>query len=117
MMIGIDFIVFIASVWVNFFFVTAIHEMGHYLLAIKYGVYCSEFRIGRWGTCYCWQCGETLFRLSFPFVEGIVFMAQDSDLVSYQRTLQAKKPYQRILIHTAGPLFNLISGVLSMFYL
>lgn len=44
-------------------------------------------------------------------------MAQDTDPVPYHRTLQAKKPHQRFLIHTSGPLFNLISGVLSFFYL
>lgn len=43
MMLVIDFIVFVTSVWVIYFFVTCIHEMGHYLLGLLH-------RISYWNT-------------------------------------------------------------------
>ena len=96
------------------------HELGHYLAARRFGVYCEEFAIGfgpklasfrRWGTDFTVRAlpiGGFVMLLDRDAVEDL---PQDWDGLA----LQDKPPWQRALILLAGPLMNLLIPIPLLF--
>ncbi len=72
-LIGLIAFVFMLSV------IVIIHELGHFLVARHYGVYCREFSIGMGPALYQHQGKETIFSIrAIPF-GGYVMMAGEDD--------------------------------------
>lgn len=104
--------------------VVFVHEMGHFLLARACGVKVQTFSIGfgpeLWGRT---AKSGTRWRVSLLPLGGYVKMLGDADAAStpgsldglseaeLSQTFQRKKLWQKALIIAAGPVFNLIFGL------
>lgn len=112
-LIGIVAFLFMLSV------IVILHELGHFLVARHFNVYCHEFSIGMGPLLYQKQGKETAFSIrAIPF-GGYVMMAgeedgsQDEDLewltaVPNERRLNFKPAYQQILVMLAGICVNVL---------
>ncbi|MEG0276747.1 MAG: M50 family metallopeptidase [Coprobacillus sp.] len=100
-----------------------IHELGHFLAAKFFGVYCGQFSIGFGPKIWSKKGKETEYELrALPF-GGFVAMAGEEDQadnenmqnVPYERTLKGIKAYQKIIIFFAGVLMNFILAIIIIF--
>lgn len=113
LIIGLIAFVFMLSV------IVIIHELGHFLVARHYGVFCKEFSIGMGPLLYSKQGKETQFSIrAIPF-GGYVMMAGEEDgsqdeeddwlkQVPADRRLNNKPRWQQILVMVAGVCMNII---------
>ncbi len=108
---------------IAFFFmlsaIVVIHELGHFLVAKHFGVYCHEFSIGMGPVLYQHQGKETMFSIrAIPF-GGYVMMAGEEDgsqeedtewlqNVPSEKRLNHKKTWQQICVMVAGVCMNII---------
>ena len=103
--------------------VVFVHESGHFLGARAMGIAVETFSIG-WGKALVKKkIGETEYRLSLFPMGGYCKMRGDSD---YQKAYETKadeyppgsyfgvKPWRRIVVCIAGPLFNLLFSMLVL---
>ena len=78
--------------------IVLIHELGHFLTAKLFGVYCAEFSIGMGPKLFSKKKGETDYQIRALPIGGYVAMAgeadqEDSELmkdVPYERTLNKR---------------------------
>lgn len=100
--------------------IIVIHELGHFLAAKIFGVWCYEFSFGM-GPCIFKHKGkETQFSIRILPIGGFVAMAgeQDGDdaypdvTVPPGRRLTEKKPWQKIIIMLAGVFNNFVLAYL-----
>lgn len=113
LVIGLIAFVFMLSV------IVIIHELGHFLVARHYGVFCKEFSIGMGPLLYSHQGKETQFSIrAIPF-GGYVMMAGEEDgsqdeeedwlkNVPADRRLNHKPRWQQILVMVAGVCMNIV---------
>lgn len=111
--------VFLVVLGVLIFF----HELGHFLAAKSFGIYCERFSLGMpprlWGV----QWGETDYCIGVLPIGGYVKMAGQEDAprseeeqerdfghIPKERWFSSKPPWQRAIVLVAGPLMNLILG-------
>lgn len=99
--------------------IVIIHELGHFLVARHFGVYCHEFSIGMGPALYQHQGKETLFSIrAIPF-GGYVMMAGEEDGsqdestawlqdVPADRRLNNIKRWQQICVMLAGIVMNIL---------
>lgn len=116
-----------------------VHELGHFLVAKFYGVYCHEFALGFGPRILKKKYGETLYSLRLFPLGGFVAMHgeemeedqedQEGEVpgqeehssprkgeivfeknVPRERWFSSKKPMQRIAILAAGPMMNFITA-------
>ena len=74
-----DFIIGIIAFVVMLSVIVILHELGHFLVAKHFGVYCKEFSIGMGPCLYQKQGKETAFSIrAIPF-GGYVMMAGEED--------------------------------------
>ncbi|WP_297237385.1 RIP metalloprotease RseP [uncultured Faecalicoccus sp.] len=111
--IGLIAFVFMLSV------IVIIHELGHFLAAKHYGVFCKEFSIGMGPLLYSRQGKETQFSIrAIPF-GGYVMMAGEEDgsqdeedewlkELPENRRLNHKPRWQQIIIMAAGVCMNVL---------
>ena len=59
--------------------VVLIHELGHFITAKSFGVYCSEFSIGMGPKIFSRKKGETEYEIRALPIGGFVSMAGDAD--------------------------------------
>lgn len=91
-----------------------IHELGHFVCAKHYGVFCGEFSIGMGPVLFKKQVGETQYSIRLLPIGGFVSMAGEEDDtkkeadVPFERTLPGIKPYQQIVVMLAGVVMNFI---------
>ena len=99
------------------------HELGHFLAAKLFGVYCGQFSIGFGPKIWSKKGKETEYELrALPF-GGFVAMAGEEDQednesmknVPYERTLKGIKAYQKIIIFGAGVFMNFILAIVVLF--
>ncbi|MGP1414236.1 MAG: RIP metalloprotease RseP [Bacillales bacterium] len=100
-----------------FSFLIAIHELGHFIAAKKFGVYCSDFSIGFGPKIFKFKRkapdAETTFSIGLLPLGGYVGMlSEGSELENVDkkldlkgRSVEEKKYYQKIIIMGAG-IFN-----------
>ena len=112
-LIGLIAFVFMLSV------IVIIHELGHFLVARHYGVYCREFSIGMGPALYQHQGKETIFSIrAIPF-GGYVMMAGEDDNteadeedwlneVPASKRLNNKPCHQQIAVMLAGIVMNVL---------
>ncbi|MEG0592388.1 MAG: M50 family metallopeptidase [Coprobacillus sp.] len=100
-----------------------IHELGHFLAAKFFGVYCGQFSIGFGPKIWSKKGKETEYELrALPF-GGFVAMAGEEDQadnesmqnVPIERTLKGIKAYQKIIIFFAGVLMNFVLAIIIIF--
>lgn len=91
------------------------HEWGHYITAKKCGVLVHEFAIGMGPVLWSKQSGETLYSVRLFPIGGFCRMEEEEGSGSKNpRAMSSKKPWQKLLIVSAGALMNfLLAWVLS----
>jgi regulator of sigma E protease len=100
--------------------IIVIHELGHFIAAKKFGVYCYEFSFGMGPVIWKHKGKETQFSIRALPIGGFVAMAgeQDGDeaypdvVVPAGRRLTEKKPWQKIIIMLAGVFNNFVLAYL-----
>lgn len=96
--------------------IITIHELGHFLAAKWFGVYCGHFSIGFGPKIWSKKGKETEYEIrAFPF-GGFVAMAGEEDQadnedmqdVPLERTIKGIKTYQKVIIFLAGVFMNFV---------
>ena len=93
-----------------------VHELGHFLMARWMGVGVEKFSIGFGPEIWSKQSGETLYRLAAAPFGGYVKMVGDEEGEPEEgapppdpaKAFNKKPVWRRLLIVSAGPVFNLI---------
>lgn len=91
----------------GFGFLILIHELGHFLMAVKAGVKVEEFSVGFGRRIFSRLHGSTLYSLAIIPLGGFVRFEKDS--------LESASPFTRILISIAGPGMNILFALLLFF--
>lgn len=100
-----------------------IHELGHFIAAKYFGVYCSQFSLGMGPKLWSKKGKETEYELRALPIGGFVAMAGEQDQldndelkdVPYERTLQGIKTYQKVVIFLAGVFMNFVLTIVIIF--
>ncbi len=90
-----------------------VHELGHYLVAIYYGVRVETFSLGFGKKLWSYKRGETTYKIAVIPVGGYVKMFGDDPTVAIpegekQFAFLHKRLWPRTAIVLAGPLMNLL---------
>lgn len=89
-----------------------IHEFGHFIFAKLFGVKVNEFAIGMGPTLLKKQGKETKYALrAFP-IGGFVSMEGEGEESDDKRAFCNQKVWKRMIIISAGAVFNLILGLI-----
>ena len=88
-----------------------IHEMGHFFAAKACGIKVDEFSLGMGPRIFRKQGKETLYTIKLLPIGGSVQMGEDEESDD-PRSFRNKPVWQRIIVLVAGPLMNLILGVI-----
>jgi len=99
-----------------------IHELGHFLAAKYFGVYCSQFSIGFGPKIWSKKGKETEYELRLLPFGGFVAMAGEEDQmdnedmkdVPIERTLKGIKAYQKVVIFVAGVFMNFVLAIVVL---
>lgn len=114
----INIIVFILILGV----IVLIHELGHFLTAKYFGVYCAEFSIGMGPKLFSKKVKETDYQIRALPIGGYVAMAGEADQednelmkdVPYERTLNGIKTWKKCVIMLAGVFMNFILALVLL---
>lgn len=107
-------------------FVIGIHELGHFLCAKLFNIHTPSFSIGMGPRIFEKKIGDTTFALSAIPLGGYVEIAGMAEINqgdqksahSTDSTSFAVKPYwQKMLVISAGVIFNLVSAYITLFIL
>ena len=115
----------IINIIVFFFFfcsIVLIHELGHFLTAKLFGVYCAEFSIGMGPKLFSKKKGETEYQIRALPIGGYVAMAGEADQedneimkdVPYERTLKGIKTWKKCVIMLAGVFMNFVLALVLL---
>ncbi|MDQ0362929.1 RIP metalloprotease RseP [Breznakia pachnodae] len=94
--------------------IVLIHELGHFLTAKRFGVYCGEFSIGMGPVLFKKQVGETQYSLRLLPIGGFVSMAGEEDdtkkdeNIPFERTINGIKTYKKVIVMSAGIIMNIL---------
>lgn len=94
-----------------------IHEFGHFIFAKLFGVKVNEFAIGMGPTIFKKQGKETKYALRLFPIGGFVAMEGESESSDDERAYCNQKIWKRMIILSAGAVFNLILGLVVCFFL
>lgn len=107
-----DFIFNFVSFVVLLMVIVVVHELGHFITAKYFNVYCSEFAIGMGPALYQNKIGETTFSIRSLPLGGYVQMAgeegTDTTNVPFERTIKGIKVWQQVIVMSAGAIMNVI---------
>ncbi len=96
-----------------------LHELGHYTFARIFKVKINEFSLGMGPRLWSYTSKKTDIKYSlaaFP-LGGFVAMAGEDSESDDPNSFNKKPAWQRLLITAAGPLMNLLVGLLAMLIL
>ncbi len=101
----ISIIIFIFTLLI----LVVIHELGHFLMAKKFGIKVLEFGFGIPPKIWGKKIGETLYSLNALPLGGFVrLLGEDEDTKAVsERDFRVKSPIQRIIVVVAGVTMNL----------
>lgn len=94
--------------------IVLVHELGHFIAAKRFGVFCGEFSLGMGPLLLKKQIGETQYSLRLLPIGGFVAMAGEEDNtkkdieVPYERTINGIKTYKKIIVMLAGIFMNIM---------
>ena len=94
-----------------------IHEFGHFIFAKLFGVKVNEFAIGMGPTILKKQGKETKYALRLFPIGGFVAMEGEGEESKDERAYCNQKVWKRMIILSAGAVFNLILGLIVCFFL
>lgn len=108
------FIVFILVIG----FIITIHELGHFIAAKHFGVYCGQFSIGMGPKLWSKKIGETNYELRALPIGGFVAMAGEADQeenedmkdVPFERTVKGISTWKQVVVFLAGVFMNFVSA-------
>lgn len=98
-----------------------VHELGHFLTAKYFGMRVERFSIGFPPTLYGWQSGETEYAVGatplggYVKISGMIDESLDDDHVGEEPEpweFRAKPVWQRIIVISAGVVFNAFLAIL-----
>lgn len=100
-----------------------IHELGHFIAAKSFGVYCGEFSMGMGPSLWHKKMGETTYHIRALPIGGYVAMAGEADQednekmkdVPLERTIKGVKTWQQVIIMSAGVCMNFILALVLLF--
>lgn len=99
-----------------------VHELGHFLVAKKTGVYVEEFALGMGPRLFKWKRKNdpTIYSLRLFPIGGFCAMAGEVEEISDKKLKKDqymcnKKPYQKFLILVAGVTMNFILALVLFF--
>ena len=111
MLIGIIFVIIFLSILI------LIHELGHFLVAKKFGLFVEEFGFGLPPKIWSKKIGETIYSINaLPFGGFVKIFGEDGNNLEKLPESERKKNFaslkiwQRALIISAGVLFNFVLG-------
>lgn len=84
------------------------HELGHFLLAKKNGIYVNEFAVGMGPTLFSFTKKETKYSLKLIPMGGYCMMLGEDEDVQDEHSFSTKSVWARISVVVAGPVFNFI---------
>lgn len=87
-----------------------IHEMGHFFAAKACGMKVSEFSLGMGPRLFKIQGKETLYTVKLLPLGGSVQLGEDEESDD-PRSFRNKPVWQRMIVLAAGPVMNLVLGV------
>ncbi|MFQ6862113.1 MAG: M50 family metallopeptidase [Beduini sp.] len=110
-------LIFIVFILVLGFIIT-IHELGHFIAAKHFGVYCGQFSIGMGPKLWSKKIGETNYELRALPIGGFVAMAGEADQeenedmkdVPFERTLKGIATWKQVVVYLAGVFMNFLSA-------
>ncbi len=99
-----------------------IHELGHFLAAKKFGVYCDEFALGMGPTIFSVKGKETKYSLKLLPIGGFVAMAGEADQqdnpnmvdLPRERTIPGIKTWQQVVVMLAGVVMNFVLAIVIL---
>ncbi len=97
------------------------HELGHFLVAKKAGVYIYEFSIGMGPQLFKWKSkkDETMYSIRLLPIGGFVQMAGEEidpdENIPKEKRMQSKTWLQRFSIMIAGIFFNFVLAIVLLF--
>ncbi len=103
-----------------------VHELGHFLMAKKNGVYVEEFGFGLPPRLFGLKKGETIYSINLlPFGGFVKLLGEEQEELKTKklsenlknRTFVGKKPWQKVSIIIAGVTANFLLGWLIISYL
>lgn len=100
-----------------FGFIILIHEFGHFIFAKLFGVKVNEFAIGMGPTIFKKQGKETKYALRLLPIGGFVAMEGEGEESDDKRAYCNQKIWKRMIILSAGAVFNLILGFIVCVFL
>lgn len=109
-----DFLIGIIAFVVMLSVIVTVHELGHFITAKKFGVFCGEFSIGMGPVIYKHQGKETQFSIRALPIGGFVSMAGEDDdtkkdiEVPFERTINGITPGRKIIVMLAGIFMNIV---------
>ena len=108
MLTAISFIVILAIL-------ILVHELGHFLVAKKFGIKVEEFGFGFPPKIFGIKKGETLYSLNLlPFGGFVKIFGEDGQEKQNKRSFGAKKIWQRASVLLSGPAMNLLLAALLL---
>lgn len=90
------------------------HELGHFIVAKKNGVFVQEFAIGMGPKIFSKQKGETLYSVRILPIGGFCAMQEEFGESGDSRSLSSKTVWQRAGILLAGPIMNFLFAFVLM---
>lgn len=101
--------------------VVLIHELGHFITAKSFGVYCSEFSIGMGPKLFSRKIGETEYEIRALPIGGFVSMAGEADNdieefkdVPIERTLKGISCWKKCIVFLAGVFMNFVLSLVIL---
>lgn len=91
-----------------FSFIVFFHELGHFLLARKNGIYVEEFSIGMGPVLVKRKGKETTYSIRLLPIGGACMMGEDEVENQDENSFNNKSVWARISVIAAGPIFNFI---------
>lgn len=89
-----------------------IHEFGHFIFAKLFKVKVNEFAIGMGPTIFSKQGKETKYALRLFPIGGFVSMEGEDEESEDEGSFSKKAVWKRMIIVSAGAIFNLILGLI-----
>ena len=95
-----------------FSFIVFFHELGHFLLARKNGIYVEEFCIGMGPVLVKKKGKETTYSIRLLPIGGACMMGEDEVENLDEKSFNNKSVWARISVIAAGPVFNFILALI-----
>lgn len=99
-----------------FGFIIFFHEFGHFLMAKLSGIHVLEFSIGMGPQLFSFTRKETKYSLRLLPIGGYCAMEGEDEKSDDPRAFGNQAVWRRILVVVAGGLFNILLGLVFMFF-